>query len=257
MIVANSNILITGANRGIGLALAQALAKRGAHLKLVLRKEDPSLKQQLLSLGAKSVEFFVTDLSQRRQVDDLAKSLYQVKVDILINNAGLLTGGLLETQDLDEIYNMFQVNLLSTIHITRALLPSFLKQKKGLIVNNASVSAVMHFPGATTYAASKAALLAFNNSLELELKGSGVSTLLLLTPGVKTRMFDQIEEKYGENLDVPTDFITPEVYAEQVIEAIEDNQRILLPKGATRMGLFVAQHLPAFFKMEVQRRFKR
>lgn len=70
-------------------------------------------------------------------------------------------------------------------------------------------------------------------------------------------MFDQIEEKYGENLDVPTDFITPEVYAEQVIAAIEGNKNVLLPRGATRLGLFVAQHLPALFKMEVQRRFKR
>lgn len=257
MELAGGHVLITGASRGIGLAIAERCAQEKAHLHLVVRSIDSKIVEDLKRLGAPSVKFWVADLSHRDGVVALVKDLADQQIDVLINNAGQLTGGLLEEQPLSEIYSMFQVNLLATVHLTHALLPGMIRRGQGKIVNNASVSAVMHFPCATTYAAAKAGVLAFTNSLQLELTGTGVTALCLLTPGVKTRMYDEIDLKYGKNLNVPTDSITPVEYAAQVISAIKDDREVLEPSGKTGVGLFMARHFPKVFRRTALGYFKR
>jgi short-subunit dehydrogenase len=249
--------LITGANRGIGYALAKAVASRGAHLHVQMRNQSDTIVAELKKAGALSVKVWLVDLGKREQIEQWAKELEKEKIDILVNNAGHLTGGLLEAQPLDDIYSMFQVNLLALVHLTRALIPGMVTRARGKIVNNSSVSAVMHFPCASTYAASKAAGLAFTNCLRLELARTGVSTLCLITPGIQTRMFKEIENKYGENIEVPKDSISPEAYAEKICEAILDDRPNLEPSGTTGIGLAVAKFLPGIFRREAIRRFKR
>ena len=100
-----------------------------------------------------------------------------------MNNAGLMTGGLLEEQDIDDIYAMFQVNLAAVVHLTKLVLPGMLERGRGTIVNNASISGYAWFPGATTYAAAKTGVVAFSESLRRELRGTGVNVLHLVTPG--------------------------------------------------------------------------
>lgn len=257
MKIANSKVLITGSNRGIGLALAQEMAKRQAHLHLQMRSEDPALAGQLLSLGAQSVKIWVADLSLREQVSALVEDLQSHQIDIVINNAGQLTGGLLENQKIDDIYSMFQVNVNALVHLTHGLLPGMIERGRGKIVNHSSVSAIMHFPCASTYAASKAAVLAFTDCIELEVAGTGVSTLCLVTPGIQTRMFNEIEQKYGKNLEVPKDSISPESYAVKICDAIEQDVVTLNPSGATAIGLAVARHLPKLFRKAAASRFHR
>ena len=96
---------------------------------------------------------------------------------------------------------MFQVNLVGLAHLTRLVLPGMLERGTGKVVNNASVSGYAFFPGASTYAASKAGVVAFTESLRRELRGTGVSTLHLVTPGVNTDMLDATEDAYGGHLD--------------------------------------------------------
>lgn len=253
----NLNVLITGANRGIGLALAQRIAKEKCHLHLLVRKFEQSLIDDLSQKGALSVTLWIYDLSEKNQVTLFLQESDKHAFDVLINNAGLLTGGLIEEQKFSEIEKMLQVNLHAPIQITQHLIPKMLRNKKGKIINNASVSALMHFPGASTYAAAKAGIYAFTNCIALELKDTGVTTLNLITPGVKTRMFDDIEVKYGKNLDVPQDHISAEEYAELVIEAINDDREVLYPIGATKWGLGVAHYLPSVFKKYVTKKFHR
>lgn len=257
MEIAGKHMMITGANRGIGRALSVMAAESGAHVHLVVRREDSELITELKKLGAASVTVWSADLGTRNGTQTLIDRLGDQPVDILVNNAGQLTGGLIEEQPLEEIYSMFQVNLLSLVHLTRALLPGMLARGAGKIVNNASVSAVMRFPCASTYAASKAAVMAFTECVEGEVRGTGVSTLCLLTPGIKTRMFDEISVKYGKNIDVPTDSISPTHYAAMVKEAILLDLPVLAPKGVTGAGLFVARHFPGAFQWAVRKRFKR
>ena len=233
------------------------LKEKPWQLHLVLRQPDAELKARLVTLGAQEVFVYTADLSQRESVTQLLTQIDKVPLDILINNAGLLTGGLVEGQPIDDIYAMFQVNLLSLIQLTRGILPGMVQRKSGKIINNASVSALMHLPCASTYAASKAAVMAFTNCIEAELNGTGVSTLCLITPGIKTRMFDEIAVKYGKNLDVPQDSIGPDEFAERIRKAIQDDESYLLPTGTTAIGLAVSRHLPPLFRWAVRRRFHR
>lgn len=251
------HFLITGANRGIGLAVAQMAARDNANLHLVIRNPIPTLETELFALGASSIKIYYADLSTRKGVDDLIQKLQGQQIDILFNNAGLLTGGLIEEQSLDEIYTMFQVNINALVHLTHALIPGMVKQGQGKIINNASVSAFMHFPCASTYAASKAAVVAFTDCIQAELKGTGVSTLCLVTPGIKTRMFDEIEVKYSKNFEVPTDSISAQEYALQIRNKILNDESYLLPKGTTAVGLWISKYVPTFFRNEIQKRFKR
>ena len=257
MKIQGTQFVITGGNRGIGLAVAEMAASHGAHIHVAGRSWDENLTDRLKHLGAASIHFWNVDLSARDGVEKLANILELIDVDILFNNAGLLTGGLIEEQPLDEIYSMFQVNLNAVVHLSRSVIPGMIRRGRGKIINNASVSAFMNFPCASTYAASKAAVVAFTNCIEAELSGTGVSTLCLVTPGIKTRMFDQIEEKYAKNFEVPQDSISPEQYAEKIRFAIEGDQTFLFPRGLTGVGLWVARYANPVFRRVIKTKFKR
>jgi short-subunit dehydrogenase len=251
------HVLVTGANRGIGKSFAKMCAEEKSHLHIVVRKEDVELTETLRKAGAKSVTTYEVDLGQPKKIFALLEQLQEQTIDVVFNNAGQLTGGLLEEQSFSDIEQMLQVNVNAVIQITQGLLPGMLKRKRGKIINNSSVSAFMHFPCASTYAASKAAVVAFTNSLREELKGTGVTTLLLVTPGVKTRMFNEIEKLYGKNFEIPQDSILPAQYAMMIREAILQDLVILEPGGLTKVGLKVAQYLPPLFRYAVGKRFHR
>src|SRR5690349_23848741 len=105
--------LITGANRGIGRAVAEALAARP--LKLVLAGvRDPGAFEPIAARA--EVRPVRVDLSSRDAVEASAAALAGEPIDLLVNNAGRMTGGLLEDQDVDEVYAMFQVNLVAVAH---------------------------------------------------------------------------------------------------------------------------------------------
>lgn len=244
----NKVVLITGANRGIGLALANEMSLNGANLILLNRSVDNSLNDQLKDRGALSVEQIQIDLANENAIKEFIKNWGERPLDILIHNAGVLTGGPLESQTTEEIRNLFAVNVLSVIQLTQGLLPNLIKNKNSMIVLNASVSAVMYFPYANTYAASKAALRALGYSLNAELSGSGVRVLNLFTPGIQTRMFEQISGKYSEHMDVSyLTSISAEKYAQKVIEAIELEKEELNPSGITYMLFLLARISPFLF----------
>ena len=90
------------------------------------------------------------DLSSRESIDACADALGdEPDVDLLVNNAGQMTGGLLEEQDMEAVYAMFQVNLVAVAHLTSRVLPGMLARGRGTIVNNASISGYAYFPAAT------------------------------------------------------------------------------------------------------------
>lgn len=258
MDIKNKSVMITGANRGIGLGLAEMFAENGAHLHLVNRTVDESIRPALEKLGASSVKISQLDLSRRQDIDQFLKSVENETIDILVNNAGQLTGGLLETQSMDEIYSLFQVNVTALVHMTRGILPGMLRRGSGKIINNSSIVGMMHFPCASTYASSKAAVVGFTQSLEAELKGTGVSTLLLFTPGIETRMFQDIPNRYGAHFEL--DFgkgIPPRKYAEMIKECIFHDTTTFKPSGFEGLGLRMAQHTPKLFQKVVGLKFKR
>jgi short-subunit dehydrogenase len=233
--------LVTGANRGIGRAIAQELAK--APLSLLLAgARDPSQVEPIEA--ACEVRPVAIDLSTRESIERSCADL--PAVDLLVNNAGRMTGGLLEDQELDDVYAMFQVNLVGLIQLTRALLPGMLARGRGKIVNNASISGYAYIPSASTYAASKAGVVAFSESLARELKGTGVSVLQLVTPGVDTGMGEATLELYSRHMDTSAWEMQPAgEWAAKVVQAIRDDDRVLGPGGRLAVAK-LASRGPAF-----------
>jgi short-subunit dehydrogenase len=225
MTLSGATILITGANRGIGRALAERLAAEPVKLVLCGMRDPDSGPPLSPPLRAVRV-----DLSTRESIDESIDGL--PPVDVLINNAGRMTGGLLEEQDLDEVYAMFQVNLVAVAHLTARVLPGMLERGRGLIVNNASISGYAHLPAASTYAASKAGVVALSESLRRETRGTGVEVMHAVTPGVRTDMLDATEEVYGRHMDTSGwDSVEPDEWAERVVAAMKAGDHIVGPGG--------------------------
>jgi uncharacterized protein len=219
--------VVTGANRGIGRALTEALAREPLTLLLAgMRDPDSFTPIAPTPGGAAEIRPVALDLATREAIDAAAEAL--PPVDLLVNNAGQMTGGLLEEQDVEQIYAMLQVNVNAVIQLTARLLPGMLERGRGKIVNNASISGYAAFPGATTYAASKHAVVGFSESLRRELKGTGVSVLHLVTPGVKTDMGDATADTYGRNFDTSGwDWVEPADWAAKTVKAIRDDDHVL------------------------------
>ncbi|HEY1687402.1 MAG TPA: SDR family NAD(P)-dependent oxidoreductase [Solirubrobacteraceae bacterium] len=267
MDLTGTTALVTGASRGIGRALVERLA--GAPLKLILagtrtpesfepltagdeagRDADAEMAPQGAAAKARLPEIRPVhmDLSSRETIEHCCEELgaQLQRVDLLINNAGLMTGGLLEQQNIDAIYAMFQVNLVAVAHLTRNVLPGMLERRAGMVVNNASISGYAHFPAATTYAASKAGVVAFTESLRRELRGSGVRAMHAITPGVETEMLARTQEVYGRHIDTSRwDRVPAPAWAAKVVAAIEANKRVLEPGGRSELARIAAAG-PAF-----------
>ncbi len=240
MDLTGATALVTGANRGIGRALCEALATRPVEVVLA-GVRDPDAFEPI-----ERVRPVRMDLSSRESIDACVDALDLAAVDLLVNNAGQMTGGLLEEQEMEAVYAMFQVNLVAVAHLTARVLPHMLAKGRGRVVNNASISGYAHFPAASTYAASKAGVVALSESLRRELKGTGVGVLHAVTPGVNTDMLDATEEVYGRHMDTSGwDKVEPAEWAQKVLAAVEADRHILGPGGRTAYAK-LASRGPAF-----------
>jgi short-subunit dehydrogenase len=196
------------------------------------------------------------DLSTRESIEAGAVALPHV--DVLVNNAGLMTGGLLEDQELDDIYAMFQVNLVGLVHLTKLLLPAMVQRGRGMIVNNASISGYAWFPAASTYAAAKTGVVAFSESLRRELRDTGVGVLHLVTPGVDTDMLDTTRQVYGRHMNAAAwDDQRPEEWAGKAVRAIERDDHVLGPGGRLALAKLASRGPAALLDFVASRSFSR
>lgn len=203
-------VLITGANRGIGLSMAQQYVTQGCEVIAVCRESSDEI-EELADLVISGI-----DLSQ----DDAMDSVVQVlelaqgddfKLDVLINNAGLFQNETLDKMELDQVRDQFEINALAPLKITHALLP-FLKQGSKVINITSRMGSI---EGNTSgayygYRASKAALNAFTKSLAMDLKPKGVAVAVVHPGFVQTRMV-------GFNGD-----ITPDQAANGILERVAE-----------------------------------
>ena len=240
MNLTGATALLTGANRGIGRALLEQLAAQPLRLLLAgVRSPGDFDPPALPAGGAQALRPIRMDLSSSASIAECCSEIGEefASIDLLVNNAGLMTGGLLEEQELESLYEMFQVNLLAVVDLTRRVLPGMLRRSSGMVVNNASISGYAHLPAASTYAASKAGVVALTESLRRELRGTGVNVLHLVTPGVATDMLEATETAYGRHMDTSGWGGMPAAeWAERVLGAIEADRRVLGPGGSALGG---------------------
>lgn len=223
----NKVALVTGAGKGIGRAIALALAKEGANVVIASRtmKDLQSLAREIGDLGRKAlpVEADVTRESNIKSMIQTAVDKF-AGLDILINNAGMGVFGRvqeLSTQDWDD---MFEVNLRGLFICTREALPHLKRKKESMIVNIASLAGKNAFVGGAGYAATKWGVLAFSKCLMLEERDAGVRVLAICPGSVDTRFFDH------PSLPNPKDknILHPEDVARTVVEAIKLPQRAMV-----------------------------
>jgi short-subunit dehydrogenase len=233
MQINGSTALVTGANRGIGRAIAQALAASDAHVLAGVRSLDGDHDVP----AGPNVRAVAVELSSRETIQSSVEALGDVTIEILVNNAGEFEGGLLENHPIDRIYDVLQSSLVGPIHLTRLLLPRMLDHGRGKIVNNGSIIGHVPFPGATVYAAAKTGLHGFTESLRRELEQTDLSVLELITPGVDTDMMQQVQEQLDEHTNTSGwGHVEPDEWAQQVIDAIESDKDELNPGGVERLA---------------------
>lgn len=235
-----ARVLITGAAIGMGRLLALEVAKRGAaHVVLwdVNKTGLAAVKKDVIALGATSSTSTV-DVTDHRAVTTAAKKALKDAghIDVLINNAGVVSGKDFLDLTPEDIERTFKVNTLALYWTSQAFLPTMLERDRGRIVTIASAAAFAGVAKQTDYAASKHAAFGFTESLRAELRGknSSVTTLTVCPYYVNTGMFDGV--KSGSPL-LPIQESQPTV--EKIASAIESTRReLLLPPMVWSVRLF-------------------
>jgi short-subunit dehydrogenase len=188
--------LVTGASAGIGEAFAQRLARDGYDLILVARSQDrlDTLAKQLHRQHHVRVEPLPADLTDSAQLHVVEKMIEGSEgLDLLVNNAGFGTLGKLAELDVDREENEVRLNVIALMRLTRAALPAMVGRRSGAIINVSSMAGFQPAPYNATYAATKAFVTSFTESISEELRGSGVS-VQALCPGFTRTEFQERAE---------------------------------------------------------------
>ena len=175
-------VLITGGSTGLGFALAERYALAGARLILAARSLDnlSEAGSRLLNRGAvgssEDVLLIATDITDSVQAKALVDRAlgHFGRIDVLINNAGIIEVGPVEAQPLSAYQEAMQTNFFGAVHMTQAILPHMLENRSGRIVNIASIGGKFAMPHLLPYVASKFALVGFSQGLHAEMRHKGV-----------------------------------------------------------------------------------
>jgi short-subunit dehydrogenase len=193
--------IITGASSGIGRALATQLARYGARLVLVARREDRlnELAEQVRSAGgqAETVVGDVTDASIRQGAIERACTAFG-GFDTLINNAGIGALGRFDQADPGRLRRIMEVNFFATVELIRESLPHLATGTRPLIVNIDSVLGHRGIPLSSEYCASKFAVQGFSQSIRAELASRGIDVLVVSPGTTETEFFASVIERRGE-----------------------------------------------------------
>ena len=183
-------VFLTGASSGIGEALALAMAKRGATIGLVARREEllKELAAKCEQNGGKA-RFFAVDVTDAQAISRSAENFRNEfgKIDILIANAGI-GGNNSETRNLnsDAVAKVININLLGAVNAVSAVLPDMLEKKSGQLVAVSSLAGFRGLPKSAAYSASKAGMTAFFESIRLDVQQQGVAVTIIQPGFIKT-----------------------------------------------------------------------
>ena len=217
----NARVLLTGAAGGIGSEIATLLAARGARVALLDRNLDALeafVKQSTQQDRFIPVAVDLLNAGERQQaVQDAVNRLGGL--DLLINNAGLLSFRPFVEEDPAVLERIMQLNKITPMLITRQLLPMLIEQGHGRIVNVGSTFGSIGFAWFTAYSASKFGLRGFSEALRRELEGSGVGLTYVAPRAVKTRLNSGAIYRMAEAVKMNMD--EPQWVAQRIIEAIE------------------------------------
>ncbi len=221
------NALVTGAGKGIGKAIALALAVEGVNLALVARTEKDL--QTVAAEAKKSgvrVELVIADVADRSAVEAAARQLVSAlgPIDILINNAGIGRFGKFLELSPEEWEQVVKVNLFGAYYFTREVLPSMLERQTGDIVNISSTAGQKGSPLTSAYSASKFGLIGMSESLMLEVRKSNIRVFTMTPSTVATDMAINLKLTDGN----PERVMQAEDFAELLVSQLKLNRRVVV-----------------------------
>ena len=230
--IKGSRILITGASSGIGRAVSLELARGGAELVVVARREDrlKKLAEEIAALGR-------ADRNRRRRhhrsrvpaaAIDAAVTHYN-GLDILINNAGVGAMGLFEHADPARVRRVFEVNFFALVELTRLALPLLQKGVRPMVVNVSSILGHRAVPHSSEYSASKFAVQGFSEAIRAEFTRHGIDVLVVSPGTTETEFFDSVLERTGEPAWPKHTPISSEEVARRIVEAIRRGKHEIIP----------------------------
>jgi len=219
-------VVITGASSGLGEAAARHLSAHGASLVLGARRADrlQSLARELTERGGRAlaIETDVTHCDQVKRLVDMAVQTFQ-RIDVMINNAGLMPQSLLERLKIDEWDRMIDVNIKGVLYGVAAALPHMQSQKSGHFINVSSVAGHKVRPGGTVYSATKHAVRVISEGLRQEVKPYNIRTTVISPGAVDTELPNTITDPVvAENMRKFYDdiAISPDSFAQAVAFAM-------------------------------------
>jgi all-trans-retinol dehydrogenase (NAD+) len=237
-------VLVTGGASGLGRQMAIQAANRGA--SVVIWDRDQAGGQRVcdeIRAAGGTAQSFEIDITDRIAVDKAAS--LSGAVDVVINNAGLVTGEWFLDAPPDKIERLFQVNVLSLYWVTRAFLGGMTDRNRGCVVTIASAAGLVGVAQQTDYSASKFAAVGFMESLraELRVQGSSVNTLTVCPFYINTGMFDGVQTRFPALLPI----LDEVVVAGQILDSIERGRAMLvLPWFARTLPLVRLLPIRAF-----------
>lgn len=198
-VLEGKNVIITGASRGIGKGIAQVFAEHGANVAFTYSSSEiPALEleKELSDKGIKAKAY----KSNAGSFEESEKLVAQVLedfggIDVLINNAGITKDNLLMRMGEKDFDQVIETNLKSVFNMTKAVQRTFLKQRKGSIINMSSVVGVKGNAGQANYAASKAGMIGFTKSVALELGSRNIRCNAIAPGFIETEMTGKLDEK--------------------------------------------------------------
>lgn len=220
--------LITGAGKGIGRAIAIALAKEGVHLGLIARTASDleQLASQLTTNHNINVSIATADISDRNEVGTAVAKIKEelVSIDILINNAGIAKFGALTEMAPEDWERLIQVNLMGTYYVTRAVLPTMIEQNSGNIINISSTAGERGFASGSAYCASKFGVIGLTESLMQEVRKHNVRVTALTPSTVNT----ELAVNLGLNIGEDHRMMQPEDVAELALATLKLPERVFV-----------------------------
>jgi 3-oxoacyl-[acyl-carrier protein] reductase len=234
MLLKNKIAVVTGANRGIGLSIAQTFLSQGAQLYACMRALDEGVLDALRAhaQAPSQVVPIVLDLAHEDSIKSAIRQIAAAtgnRVDILVNNAATASGGLSQMLPVAELRRVFEINFFSQIQLTQGLSRLMTRHRTGSIINIASTATDIADPGTLSYGASKAALARASRSMASELGAYGVR-VNSISPGVtQTDMYDQMA-----------------VAARDRLISTSAMKRAAQPQDIANVALFLASDLSSF-----------
>ncbi len=194
--------VVTGAARGIGKALALKFASEGANIAftdLAINEDAQQTEKEIAALGVK-VKAFASNAADFAQTEEVVAAIHKEfgSIDILVNNAGITKDGLMLRMTEQQWDAVINVNLKSAFNFIHAVVPIMLRQRKGSIINMASVVGVHGNAGQSNYAASKAGMIALAKSVAQEMGPKGIRANAIAPGFIETAMTAQLPEAVRE-----------------------------------------------------------